>query len=114
VERNAAVSYGASLGHIQNKSNFDVTQKSRNPIISFIQQEEGEFNKISNIARKKSVNNQSDFLQRFQDKQSFMNKDGPLGIVKNAQLPIIKKIEKIELNQNLLKSSTKQTSINNN
>ena len=50
------------------------------------------------------MNNQSDFLQRFQDKQSFMNKDGPLGIVKNAQLPIIKKIEKIELNQNLLKS----------
>lgn len=84
VERNAAASYGINQGHSVNISTFDVTQKIYNPPISFVQQEEGDFNKVSNIVRKKSVNNQSDFLQRFQDKQSFMNKDGPSGIVKNA------------------------------
>ena len=37
-----------------------------------------------------------------------MNKEGHLGIVKNTQQPI-KKVDKIELNANLLKSTQKQT-----
>lgn len=42
-----------------------------------------------------------------------MNKEGHLGIVKNAQQPIVKKIDKIDLNQNLLKQSIKFSSDNN-
>lgn len=42
-----------------------------------------------------------------------MNKEGHLGIVKNAQQPIVKKIDKIDLNQNLLKQSLKFSSDNN-
>jgi hypothetical protein len=33
-----------------------------------------------------------------------MNKDGPLGIVKSVKQPIIKKIEKIDMNTNLIKA----------
>ena len=36
-----------------------------------------------------------------------MGKEGFSGMVKNAQQPIIKKIDKIELNQNLVKSNSK-------
>jgi len=32
-----------------------------------------------------------------------MNKEGHLGVVKNTNKPIVKKIEKVELSQNLLK-----------
>ena len=42
-----------------------------------------------------------------------MNKEGHLGIVKNAQQPIVKKIDKIDLNQNILKQSLKFSSDNN-
>ena len=42
-----------------------------------------------------------------------MNKEGHLGIVKNAQQPIVKKIDKIDLNQNLLKQSIPFSSDNN-
>jgi hypothetical protein len=38
-----------------------------------------------------------------------MNKDGHIGIVKNTQQPIVKKVEKVDINQNLLKQSLKQT-----
>ena len=37
-----------------------------------------------------------------------MNKEGHLGIVKNAQQPIIKKIDKVEISKNLIKSSAKK------
>ena len=40
--------------------------------------------------RKSSAHLQSDFKQRFQDKQSFMSKEGHIGIVKNATQPIEK------------------------
>ena len=32
-----------------------------------------------------------------------MSKEGHIGIVKNAQQPIIKKIDKVELSKNLIK-----------
>lgn len=66
--------------------------------ISYIDKDEGEFGKMPNSYHKKQSNNLSDFQQRFQDKQSFMNKEGHIGIVNNAQQPIIKKIDRIDLN----------------
>jgi hypothetical protein len=72
----------------KNKSDINLSSMlsviNNSKSISYIEKEENEFNKISNVIRKKSVNNQSDFQQRFQDKQTFMNKEGHLGIVKNA------------------------------
>ena len=37
-----------------------------------------------------------------------MTKEGHSGIVNNAQQPIIKKIDKVELSKNLIKSSVKK------
>lgn len=42
---------------------------------------EDEYNGISNIKKKAKP---SDFLERFQGRQSLMNKEGHLGIVKNT------------------------------
>lgn len=71
----------------------------------YFQDDSSEFNNISGIKRKGS-NPSNEFIERFQGRQSLMNKEGHLGIVKRTNQPI-EKIKKIELNQNLLKSSQK-------
>ena len=77
---------------------------------SYVIETEGQFNGISNItAKKKSVNHNTEFLERFQGRQSLMNKEGHIGVVKNAKQPIVKRVEKVELSQNLLKQSMKQS-----
>lgn len=53
--------------------------------------EDPQYNGVSNIVRKKSIN--SDFKERFQGRNSLMNKDGHIGVVKNTNQPI-KKVEK--------------------
>lgn len=88
--------YGTDQGTMQPRTSFK----------GYIEAEANEYNGISNI-KKKSVN-KSDFQERFQGRQSLMNKEGHLGIVKNTQQPV-KKVDKIELNANLLKSTQKQT-----
>ena len=78
----------------------------RNQFRGYVETDGKEYNGISNITKKST--NKSDFLERFQGRQSLMNKEGHLGIVKNTQQPI-KKVDKIELNPNLLRSSQKQS-----
>ena len=69
--------------------------------MSFVERDNSEFTGISNMySRKKSVKN-SDFLERFQGKNSLMSKEGHIGIVKNTNQPI-KKVDKVELNHELL------------
>lgn len=38
-----------------------------------------------------------------------MNKEGHIGIVKNTKQPIVKRVEKVELSQNLIKQNMKQS-----
>jgi hypothetical protein len=52
--------------------------------MSFVETDGKEFNGVSNIQRRKQSVKGSDFLERFQGKQSLMNKEGPIGIVKNT------------------------------
>ena len=40
-----------------------------------------------------------------------MNKEGHIGIVKNTNQPIVKKVEKVNLNQSLIKQTSKQSSV---
>ena len=89
--------YGAA----QNGGN----EQPRSSFKGYIDAEANEYNGISNI--KKKVN-KSDFLERFQGRQSLMNKEGHLGIVKDTRQPI-KKVDKVELNASLLKSTQKQS-----
>lgn len=49
----------------------------------YVETDGTEYNGISNIKKKSA--NKSDFLERFQGRQSLMNKEGHLGIVKNTQ-----------------------------
>lgn len=54
--------------------------------------------------KKNSLNGKnSEFMERFQGRQSLMNKEGPVAIVKNADKPIVKRVEKIDINSNLLR-----------
>ena len=76
---------------------------------SFIRELNGsdtKFSGISGIARKKT-NHNSEFMARFQDKQSFMNKDGHMGVVANAQQPIVRRVDRVELSQHFVKASAK-------
>lgn len=78
----------------------------RSSFKGYFAEDPSEFNNISGIKRKAS-NPSSEFIERFQGRQSLMNKEGHLGIVKRTNQPI-DKVKKIELNQNLLKSGQKQ------
>lgn len=51
--------------------------------MGYMEGENNDYRGISGIKGKKS--GKSDFLERFQGRQSLMNKDGHIGIVQNAQ-----------------------------
>lgn len=40
-----------------------------------------------------------------------MNKDGHMGIVANAQQPIVRRVDRVELSQQLVKSTAKQSKV---
>ena len=71
-----------------------------------LETDENLYSGISGIKRK-ATNKGTDFQERFQGRQSLMNKEGHIGVVRNTNQPIVKKIGKIELSQNLLKESQK-------
>jgi len=53
---------------------------------------------ISTVLKKKKTKIESDFMERFRDKQTFMDKDGHLGVVQNSQQPIVKMRQQNEHN----------------
>jgi len=68
---------------------------------SMVETDGNQYNGVSGLyQRKKSVKG-SDFAERFQGRNSLMNKEGHIGIVKNTNQPI-KKVDKVELNQELI------------
>jgi len=88
-----------SIALDKSPTQFDINRQR-----SFVIETDGEhYSGVSNLhSKKKSVNQTSEFMERFQGRQSLMNKEGHIGVVKNAKQPIVKKIDKVEINQNLI------------
>ena len=70
--------------------------------------DQNEFRGVSNITNRKKSLNGSDFKERFQGRQTLMKKEGHIGVVMNANQPI-KKVDKVQISQNLLESTSKQS-----
>ena len=69
----------------------------QNSFIRELSASEAKYSGISGIQRRKT-NHNAEFMQRFQGKESFMNKEGHMGVVANAQQPI-RRVDRVELSQ---------------
>ena len=48
-------------------------------------------------------------MERFSGSIQLMNKEGHIGVVKNTNQPIVKKVERVHLSPNLLEKNTRHS-----
>ena len=73
-----------------------------------IVQADQQVNRLSRVPkRKNSVVTTSDFKERFQGRHSLMNKEGHIGVVKNAKSPIVKRVTQVDLTSPLISETAK-------